>query len=279
VLDKREIAHVCPFCGSPSVVERTEIDALKPNAVLPFVLTKAQASEIACKWAKKRLFSPKKFKTFFLPEEINGVYLPAFTFDADTYSVYRGELGEHYTVTVHRDGKEETETRTRYFHVSGEYREFFDDIAVSATDVVPESTMKKVMRCDYHNCVEYKEDFLYGFSAMLYTKSGEACWADAQKQAEREIRRGILAKYNYDTVEYLHVKTSYSNRTYKYLLLPIYLGNYKYKEKSYSFYINGRSGKLKGKAPVSPARVSIAVVSGLVLAVGVCVLGRYLGLW
>lgn len=52
VLDKREIAHVCPFCGSPSVVEREEIDTLRPNALLPFLLDLPKASAAAIRWAK-----------------------------------------------------------------------------------------------------------------------------------------------------------------------------------------------------------------------------------
>ena len=105
VLDKREIAHVCPFCGSPSVVEKEEIDTLRPNALLPFLLDRDKAAETAVAWAKKRFFAPRDFKTYFRPEKLNGVYLPAFTFDTDTDSKYSGRLGEHYYVTVRSGGK------------------------------------------------------------------------------------------------------------------------------------------------------------------------------
>ncbi|MGN1061721.1 MAG: hypothetical protein ACI4RO_01210, partial [Candidatus Scatosoma sp.] len=136
VLAKREIAHVCPFCGSASVVETEEIDTLRPNAVLPFSFGKNSAAERAVGWAKKKLLAPSSFKRYFRPENINGVYLPAFTFDTQTRSVYHGELGEHYYVTVKENGKNVRKQRTRYFHVNGTYDYFFDDIAVNATDAV-----------------------------------------------------------------------------------------------------------------------------------------------
>lgn len=277
VLDRREIAHICPFCGSPSVVEREEIDTLRPNALLPFKIDKDDATKIVSVWAKKKWFAPKDFKTYFRPETINGVYLPAFTFDADTYSSYSGRLGEYYYVTVRRNGKSVREQRTRYFSVSGNYREFFDDIAVNATDAVPPRVMSKLMHYDYHGCVAYQEDFLYGFSALLYSRNGEICWKDAQRIAENNVRSGILSQYSHDTVQYLDVRTSYANVTYKYMLLPMYIGNYSYKNKPYSFYINGRSGKMTGKSPVSPFRVSLAVAIGAVLIAAVGLLVHFLG--
>ena len=260
VLDKREIAHVCPFCGSPSVVEKEEIDTLRPNALLPFLLDRDKAAETAVAWAKKRFFAPRDFKTYFRPEKLNGVYLPAFTFDTDTDSKYSGRLGEHYYVTVRSGGKSVRRQRTRYFTVQGEYREFFDDLAVSATDAVPQSVMSTLMRYDYHNCVEYRDDFLYGFTALLYSKSGESCWTDARQMADNRIRQGILSQYHHDVVSYLKVSTTCFNVTYKYLLLPMYTGIYPYKGKTYPFYINGRSGKVKGKSPVSPVKAAITAV-------------------
>lgn len=276
VLDKREIAHICPFCGSPSVVEREEIDTLRPNALLPFLIGKDKASETAVAWAKKKLFAPKSFKLYFRPENLNGIYLPAFTFDAATHSVYRGRLGEHYYVTRRVNGKDVRQQRTRYFSVSGTYEHFFDDIAVNATDAVPKRVMSALMHYDYHNSVTYNDDFLYGFSALLYSKSGETCWQEARTQAESSLRGQILSQYHYDVVQQLNVNTSYSRVTYKYMLLPMYTGNYTHESKTYSFYINGRSGKVKGKAPVSPIRAAIAAAIGVAVAVTVGLLIYFL---
>lgn len=279
VLSKREIAHVCPFCGSPSVVEKEEMDTLRPNAVIPFLLNKEKASSLAREWAKKKLFAPKDFKTYFSPETINGVYIPAFTFDANTYSVYDGKLGEHYYTTHTVNGKQVRTQHTRYFKVSGNYDQFFDDLAVSATDAVPTSVTRKLLYYDYHNCVEYNEEYLYGFSALLYSRDGATCWEEAREQAEKSIRSSILSKYRYDVVSYLNVKTKYANRTYKYLLVPMYTGNYRYREKSYSFYINGRSGKAKGSFPVSRLKVSLALVIGAAVLTAAAFLLHYLGVF
>lgn len=278
VLSKGEIALKCSFCGSPAVVEREEIDTLRPNAVVPFTVKKEQAADTAKKWAKKKWFAPNDFKKYFEPEKINGVYIPAFTFDADSDSNYHGNLGEYYYVTVRgRDGKSTRERRTRWFSISGRYQEFFDDLAVSATDAIPKKIVRKLLFYDYHNCVAYNESYLYGFSALLYTRSGTDCWEEAKGKADAAIRRGILSRYHYDVVGNLNVRTSYFNRTYKYLLVPMYTGSYTYKKKPYTFYVNGRTGKLRGFSPVSPFKAGIAVAIGAAIAVGAYFLLRFFG--
>ena len=272
VMDRREIAHVCPFCGSPNVVEKEEFSAMRPNALLPFAIESKTAAEAARKWAKKRLFAPNDFKKYFKAENMKGAYLPAFTFDTQTFSSYSGMLGEYYYVTRRVNGKTVQERRTRYFPIGGTYNYFFDDLAVNATDAVPEKIMRTLLAYDYQNSVEYNDEFLYGFSALLYKRDGTMCWEDAKENARATLRSLILSQYHYDVVSSFVMNTSFSDVKYRYLLLPMYIGSYRYREKSYSFYVNGRNGKTKGKAPVSPFKVSLAVLAGAAIIALICTL-------
>lgn len=272
VMDRREIAHVCPFCGSPNVVEKEEFAAMRPNALLPFRVEKERAAELARGWAKKRLFAPNDFKKYFEPEKMKGVYLPAFTFDTQTFSSYSGTLGKHYYVTRRVNGKTVQEQRTRYFPIGGTYDYFFDDLAVNATDAVPDSYMNTLLAYDYSNSVEYNDEFLYGFSALLYTRDGTMCWEDAKDMARSMLRSQILGQYQYDVVSSFDMSTDFSQVKYRYLLLPMYIGSCRYREKSYAFYVNGRNGKTKGKAPVSPFKVALAVLFGAAIIALICTL-------
>lgn len=87
-----------------------------------------------------------------------------------------------------------------------------------------------------------------------------------------KVRSSILARYHYDTVGYLNMNMSCRNITYKYVLLPLYVGHYSFRKKLYNFFVNGRSGKVTGKAPVSPLRVGIAVLLGIAVVAGLCLL-------
>ena len=120
-------------------------------------------------------------------------------------------------------------------------------------------------------CV-YEKSYLSGFVADGYTVSLRTGWQNAKTIMDTLIRSGIKSKYNADVVDYLNVSTYHENVTYKYLLLPVYFMNFKYGKKRYGIMVNGSSGKARGKTPVSPLRVLIAVVLGLAALCGLAYL-------
>jgi len=77
-------------------------------------------------------------------------------------------------------------------------------------------------------------------------------------------------------VSSFRISTQYYNITYKYVLLPVYVGHCKWRQKVYNFFVNGLNAKVTGKAPVSPLKVSILVVLGIALIVGLYFLFRYM---
>ncbi|MGN0824591.1 MAG: hypothetical protein ACI4MB_05965 [Candidatus Coproplasma sp.] len=278
VISKKEISKKCPFCGTTNVVQTEELCGLKPNAVLPFLLDKAQACESAVKWAKKRLFSPRKFKKTVYPEEIDGNYIPAFTFDTNTVTRYSGKLGRNKTRTKRVNGKTVTETYTEWFHISGTYKMSFDDFLVQASDSVKQKDVDKISPFDTNQSQAYSSDYLMGYTAAQYSKSGQECWEYARGVMQEQVKAAILRQYTYDKVGSFSMNMSCNDITYKYVLLPLYVGHYSYSKKLFNFFVNGRNGKVTGKAPVSPLRVGIAVLLGLVAVAGIAALIYFLGI-
>ena len=264
VLEKGETAKRCPFCGAGNIVPSEEMAGVKPNGVLPFRLTAEEGAVAAGKWAKKRLFAPRRFRKKLSPENVAGVYSPCFTFDSCTSSTYQGQLGKHYTVTVtDSKGRTHTETRTRYFSVSGSLEKGFDDILVNAGSKIDDKMMSKLRPFDTNNGLAYRPEFLSGFMANHYDRPVTEMWNEAKSRMDSEIKRAIVAQYDADVVSYLNVSTRHERVTYKYVLLPVYVGNFNYKKKAYNFFVNGISGKTAGKAPVSPVKVAITALFGI----------------
>ena len=278
VISKKEISKKCPFCGTTNVVQTEELCGLKPNAVLPFLLDKAQACDSAVKWAKKRLFSPRKFKKTVYPEEIDGNYIPAFTFDTNTVTHYSGKLGRTKTRTKRVNGKTITESYTEWFSIGGTYRMSFDDFLVQASDSVKQKDVDKLSPFDTNKSQAYSSDYLMGYTAAQYSKSGQECWDYARGVMQEQVKSAILRQYTYDKVGSFSMNMSCNDITYKYVLLPLYVGHYSYSKKLFNFFVNGRNGKVTGKAPVSPLRVGIAVLLGLVAGAGIAALIYFLGI-
>ncbi|HEY8443896.1 MAG TPA: hypothetical protein VIL24_03775 [Clostridia bacterium] len=262
VFDKDEFAKICPFCGSPSVTRIEDLEGIRPNAVLPFRITQAQAKECYQKWIKRKFFAPSAFRKQHTAEYFKGVYSPSWTFDAKTFSKYKGVVGDYYYVTVGTGKNRRVERRVRYRNVSGTYEAFFDDININSSRQISDRDFNKLKPFNTNDSVEYKRHFLSGYTAEHYHKPLTQGWAEALNVINNKIRSGIIATLHCDVVSHLDIATQYLNKTFKYVLLPIYVAHHLYKQKQYYTYINGSTGKTVGKAPVSAPKI-VSFILGL----------------
>ncbi|MCR4874777.1 MAG: hypothetical protein K5923_03430 [Clostridia bacterium] len=265
-----ETATSCPFCGTTNIMHTDDVPGIKPNAILPFAITEQAAKESFKAWLKKRSMSPNNLKKLAEEKGMKGVYVPIFTFDADTFSTYTIRYGVHRTVTVGTGKERHTVVVTDWYIDSGRYNDEFDDIQIEVSNYLTQKNLSKIKGFDSNNAKLYNPQYVAGFSAERYSTGLDKSWEKAAGIMENLIRQSILGRYSYDELDYLDVKTEYHNKTYKYLLAPVWVLVYNYKSKQYYCIVNGRNGKADGLAPLSPLKVaavsiaSAAVVAGIV---------------
>lgn len=267
VVPSNTITNCCPFCGSNQVVDTFELAGIKPHRVIPFTISKDKAQLTYITWIKKRFFSPRQIKKEKIKLYLNGVYLPVWTFDTNTFSSYDGTLGKHYTTTVGSGKNRMTITNTRWFHIKGTTQVIFDDILVNGGSHISQSEILSISPFSTNESFLYDQKFLVGFSAEHYKIKLDLAWNNAKSLAAPKIKKKILSKYSYDVVGEIKIKTTYNNIKYKYVLVPVWIGVYQYKNKKYRFLVNGETGKLSGKAPVSVLKIVIFITTIVILGI------------
>lgn len=265
VYDELEIANECPYCGSNQVMEEKGEDTMAPGGVVPFAVTAKEAAAKFTSWIKRKLFCPRAAKEGAKPGAFKGVYLPYWTFDVRTESDYTAEYGIDRKVQ-HED---ETKVVTDWYPARGKYREDFDDEAVLASSRYDEGLMREVEPFHTADNKKYKPEYVAGFIAERYSLGIAEAWEKAKAFIGRKLRANIedkvRAEHHADHVRIKSVDTGYSNITFKYLLLPVWLSTYQYNGKIYHFMVNGQTGKAGGQVPTSPIRVVITVLLVLTL--------------
>ncbi|MBR4392097.1 MAG: TFIIB-type zinc ribbon-containing protein [Bacteroidales bacterium] len=274
IYDVLETAAVCPFCGSTNVMPSATENSIAPGAVCPFSVTKSKAGECFTRWLKKKWFAPTKAKKNAQPDAFQGVYLPYWTYDAQTTSSFTVRVG--YDRVVKKGDKKETVTDWR--SVQGVYQEFFDDETVVASKRHENSGVKACEPFDFTKLVPYSPQVVAGFAAERYSIGLKEGWEKAQQSIQSKLRNDIsqYAKSHWraDRVSSLKFSTLYNNITYKYLLVPVWMSSFKFKEKTYQFVVNGQTGKVGGKAPTSVWKVLLAVLIGAGIIAGLYFLLR-----
>lgn len=272
--DKNIHADRCVFCDSVLVKGTGPHRHFKPKGVLPFVLTEDDARNALERWLGSRWFAPSGLKRFAREEQgLNGVYIPYWTFDADTQSNYTGQRGTVYyveqTVTVMTDrGPRRTRQRVpriRWTGVRGRVRRYFDDVLAVGSQSLPKHFTDALEPWDLHALVPYSPGFLAGFRAEAYTIDLREGFADARGTMDLLIRRDVRFDIGGDQQRVHSVETEFGDVSFKHILLPLWIAAYRYRGKVYRFTVNGRSGQVFGERPYSWWKIAFAVIAGALL--------------
>lgn len=278
IYDALEVSSECPYCGSNQVMDAQAQNTLAPNGVVPFQVTDEEASKLFKAWIGKKFFCPKLAKQSARPDSFKGIYLPYWTYDTQTTTTYKAQYGKDRSV---RNSKGETRTVTDWYKTSGTYSEFIDDQLVLASTRHNTSMLKGLEPFKTAENKSYKPEFLAGFGAERYSIGLKEGWEKAkhaiQNRLHAAITKKIRSEKKADHVKDLRMSTVYSNITYKYLMLPIWISSFKYNGKVYQFMVNGQTGKVSGKAPVSATKVIITILTVLAILGAVLFIGSCMG--
>jgi len=267
-------AAECPFCATPVVTDTGTHRHIKPRGVLPFAVDERQSHKALSDWLGRLWFAPNGLQEYARKgRRMQGIYVPYWTFDADTASRYTGERGTVYyeTQTVMRDGKSEKVrvAKVRWKSVRGRVTRFFDDVLVLASRSLPKRYTDALEPWDLTRLSPYAPEFLAGFRAEGYTIELPEGFEEARAIMARQIERDVRFDIGGDRQRIHDVDTDMTDMTFKHILLPIWLAAYKYRGKTYRFVVNGQSGRVQGERPWSAIKIAIAVIAGLIVAAGV----------
>jgi hypothetical protein len=155
-----------------------------------------------------------------------------------------------------------------------------DDMLLYAGKSGVVQTLNSIAPFDLKSLVAYKPEFLVDWQAETYQLS----LADAAQEAYKRMRdramrafdsRGVIQDYT----QFLNNDIVVAQRTYKLILLPIWVGVYTYRGKTYQVVINGQTGKAGGEKPIDLSTIILTVIIalvilGLILWLGILVLNR-----
>ena len=271
VFKPERVAQNCDFCGSPALVEYDEIKApIRPESVLPFKLGQGDVRDKVRDWYKSRWLAPNRFKNRAFTDQLHGVYLPYWTFDAHVAARWTADAGHYYyTTETYRDSKGNSQTRqvqhTRWEPASGSLEHFFDDELVPASKGVPAELLRKIEPFPTKDLVPYDPSYVSGWVVEQYQIDLVAAAAHSRTAMDAKLRDLCAQQIPGDTYRNLQVDADYSQQTFKHVLLPLWLLTYQYGAKTFRILANGFTGTVAGKYPKSWIKVALLVITILIV--------------
>ena len=245
--DEHLAATTCPFCDNPVVMKGQLEGVLKPDLVIPFKLDKAAAKEALKKhYAGKRLL-PKAFKDENHIDEIKGIYVPFWLFDADADAKIR------YKATRVRSWSDSNYyyTETQYYHVARDGSLGFQAVPVDGSTKLEDQLMESIEPFNMNEAVSFQTAYLAGYLADKYDVDVQQSIERANQRIKESTQRSFAATaMGYTTLIPTSSSVQLSKTNAKYALYPVWLLNTSWNGQKYTFAMNGQTGKLVGDLPM-----------------------------
>jgi hypothetical protein len=270
--DATRVGQNCEFCGSPALVAYDEIKSpIRPEGVLPFRVDHSRVRDDIRRWWRSKWLAPGRLAKAALVDTVKSVYIPYWTFDAHAHCPWDAEAGHYYYVNVSgRDSQGRSvvrqEQRVRWEAASGVVDHTFDDELVPGTTGVSEDLLRQVEPFPTNEIVPYDRAFLSGHVVEHYQIALTEAAGNSEAQMHRALEQLAAKQIPGDTYRNLAIHPVFSGRTFKHVLVPIWLLVYMFGSKSYQVVVNGYTGRIAGRYPYSPWKVALLILLALFIA-------------
>lgn len=244
--DANLAATSCPYCGNPIVMKGQFAGDLKPDFVIPFQLDKKKAEEGFKKHLQGKKLLPKAFTEGHHLEDITGIYVPYWLFDADVDASIRYKATKESTW---EDSKYRYK-RTDYFSVFRAGKIGFEKVPVDGSSKMDDTLMESLEPFKFKDATVFNTSYLAGYVADRYDVDAESSVGRANervKVATEDAFRGTVTDYNSVEVENSVIRLK--NGTAKYALYPVWILNTTWNGQKFVFAMNGQTGKFVGNLP------------------------------
>ena len=270
---------MCPYCGTPSVVERPATrERPVPTFAVGFVIPEDDACTRVKHWLwRAGLLARSDFKRAAVGAT-RGVYLPAYLYGAVATSDYRADIGEHYweTRVTKVNGKTTVRRvrRTEWRQLTGRHACYVRDVIVTASGGLPNPELEATEPFDLGALKRYDHAIVSGWIAEEPSLRPDEC----RELARTEAKQGVLARLSDfmpgDEHARLEADVHIDNEVLDLLLLPLWVFAVKYRADAppVRVVVNGQSGKVAGKVPLSWVKISLLVILCLALVTAVVLL-------
>ena len=253
VTDADTTATSCSFCGAAVVLADRVSGILAPSLVIPFTISKRQAEEAFIKWCRKGLLTPRGFMSASRIKKITGIYVPFWLYDL------KNEAKIHAVGTRVRTYTrgEYIYTETKYYDVYRDLRIYFSRVPVDASEKMDDVLMDKLEPYHYSDLKDFKTPYLAGYIAEKYNYDAKELFPRVKEKMNKPLDDFIRSTVSgYTSVRYKNKNITTKSRKSLYTMLPVWMVYYDYEQSEHIFAMNGQTGKVVGKPPLSKGKIA-----------------------
>lgn len=253
-------ATLCPYCGNAVMLRGHLSGVLKPRDVIPFQISKEQALKGLDDFIAGKHFVHRDFLDRHKLEEVKGLYVPFWVFDADVI----GDITfDCVNERVWTEGDYEY-TERKYYRARRKGCLNFVNVPVDASTKVSDELMESIEPYDCSMVKSFTTGYLSGFVADKYDISKESARPRAEQRMIKSTESALKSTVHYDEVSISDSDYEVEHPRSKYSLYPVWLISSVWKDDTFIFAMNGQTGKTVGNLPPNWSR--LLLTAALIIA-------------
>ena len=270
IADQTTGASACPYCDNPIVMTGQFAGDLRPDFVIPFKMDKEAAKKALLQHFEGKKFVPKVFKDEHHIDEIKGVYVPVWLFDANAEGQFR-----YHAEKVKRWSDDKYHYKeVSHYKVTRRGKIAFEQVPVDGSSKMDDTLMESIEPFDFKGAVPFQTPYLSGYLADKYDVTAEESIDHANERIKQsvadEMRKTVVG---YDTVTTEDSGIQLENAKAKYALYPVWLLNISWNGEKFTFAMNGQTGRFVGNLPLDKGEATKAFcITALIASVIVFIL-------
>lgn len=265
--DQNTTATFCVYCGSTAILKEKIEEGRVPNYIIPFKNVKEDAVKAFKDLVKKKPLVPKLFKKEENIQKITGVYIPFWAYDL----LAEGNMEFSAVDIRHWSDSRYYYTETRRYEVINSGHLEYNKVLADASSRFDDDLMDSLEPFDYSALTNYNHAYLSGFLAEKYDVELENGYERAQQRTMNTCIDLMKSKVGHGSSSLKNNNLKIDLKNSYYILLPVWMVNLKYNNKTYTFAMNGQTGKIIGNLPVGMKETIIWFLLVFIICFMICI--------
>lgn len=246
----------CPSCQSSFINEEALSKEDPPEYIAPFEIEPQEAEKKFSDWLSTRRWIPESLRKDIRISARNKYLMPFYC-----YGFYNQgkQVFDCVKLRFSGSGKNKRVKRDHY-DVTVEGTAVLIDYPVDAMIELKDEIVDFISPFDNEKCAEFLPPLFSG----VHSKRQDYTREEMEPRALEACKR-YTAEYMQSHIKDLYVSKKLKKDNMEYELTsavlvyyPVYILTLSYRNNSYSFYMNGQTGKICGETPISKPKVIIA---------------------
>jgi hypothetical protein len=223
---------------------------------VPFRLKREEAVAAMRDWLGKGFWRPGGLAERACVVKMTPVYVPYWVFQANTHTYWTADTNQT-----------PASARGDWYPLCGEHQGNYAGMLIGASGALTPAETQAICPFDFAQGVGPDKVDLKNAIVEEFARPKKYARPLAKEGLENAETQACTAQYVPGKARNVHVNVRITEMAGEPVLLPVWIMAYQFRDRLFRFLVNGQTGRATGQAPLSKAKIFVAIAIALMIII------------